>query len=188
MGNRQEEQRSHRNGLDLDLLDEVVDAIRNDPREAAVTIRTRHRWDDGLAVDGSAREFTAVGDTGSAFTFRTDWPPEGGGQDTGPAPGELVLGALGGCVAMTYVTKASMRGIEIQELEVSIEGSVDLRGFFEVEPVRPGPAGVSVTVRVRSSAANGELEELGRIVTRTSGVFDALANPLPINLAVERLQ
>lgn len=98
-----------RNGLDLALLQGVAKELRSHPKSATVIIRTRHQWDGGFAVDGRTREIEADGEVSSrAFTFRTDWPPDVGGQDSSPSPGEALLGALGGCVAMTYITKASM--------------------------------------------------------------------------------
>jgi uncharacterized OsmC-like protein len=122
-----------------------------------------------------------------AFTFRTDWPPEVGGRDTGPSPGEAILGALGGCVAMTYITKAATRGVDIEELEVAIEATVDLRGVFELDTVRAGLAGASVTIRVQSDADDAVLDELRLAVTRASAVFDSLVAPVPIQLTVHRL-
>jgi uncharacterized OsmC-like protein len=187
MADRQHTKRS-RNGLDLRVLHEAVDAIREEPEAGAITVRTRHRWDSGFAVDGYAQEFEdADGVTPRTFRFRTDWPPEVGGDDSGASPGEVVLAALGGCVAMTYITKAAMRGIDIEDLEVSIEGRVDLRGFFELDPVRAGLSNVSITVRVRSTAADSDLDDLGRAVARSSAVFDTLANPVSMQLAVQRL-
>lgn len=177
-----------RNGLDLDLLHGIAEELRDDPEAARVIIRTGHRWDRGFAVDGRAEEIEAAGEvTPRASTFRTDWPPEVGGQDSGPSPGEALLGALGGCVAMTYITKAASRGIDIEELEVSIEANVDLRGVFELDDVRAGLAEATVTVKVRSSADDALLAEIGHIVTHASAVFDSLANPVPLRLAVKRL-
>jgi uncharacterized OsmC-like protein len=176
------------NGLDMALLQAAVGEMREHPESAAVTIRTRHRWDDGFAVDGYADEFEQAGEvTARTFTFRTDWPPEVGGRDSGPSPGEAILGALGGCVAMTYITKAATRGVDIEELEVTIEATVDLRGFFELAAVRAGLSGAQVNVRVRSSADDAVLDELGQLVTRTSAVYDSLANPVPIQLSMQRL-
>ncbi len=143
--------------------------------------------DFGLQVEHVGRHQFAGDVTLRAFTFRTDWPPEVGGQDSGPSPGEALVGALGGCVAMTYIAKAALRGIEVDELEVSIEATVDLRGAFELDAVRAGLTGATVTVKVRSDADDAVLDELGRTVTRASGVFDSLANPVPLQLAVERL-
>lgn len=177
-----------RNGLDLDLLEGAVEAIGEDPEQGRVTIRTRHRWDGGFAVDGYAEEVEVAGEvTARSFTFRTDWPPDIGGQDSGPSPGETILGALGGCVAMTYITKAAARGVDIDELEVTIEARVDLQGVFELDSVRAGLSNASVTVRVRSDADDAVLADLGRTVTRSSAVYDSLANPVPMQLLVQRL-
>ena len=176
------------NGLDVALLQEAVDELREHPESATITIRTRHRWDDGFAVDGYAAEIEEAGEVSArAFTFRTDWPREVGGRDTGPSPGEAILGALGGCVAMTYITKAATRGVDIDELEVAIEASVDLRGVFELDTVRAGLAAAHVTIRVRSEADDAVLDELRQVVTRASAVYDSLVNPVPIQLAVQRL-
>jgi putative redox protein len=181
-------QGSRRNGVDLAVLNGAVEAIRNHPEAGAVTIRTRHRWDDGFAIDGYSQEIENAGEiTARAFRFRIDWPPDLGGHDSGPSPGEAVLGALGGCVAMTYVTQATLGGIDLEELEVRIGGQVDLRGVFEVDSTRAGLSNVSVTVLVRSGADDAALAELGRTVTRISAVFDTLANPVPMHLAVRRL-
>jgi uncharacterized OsmC-like protein len=186
MDTRQAANTAPRNGLDLDLLQGVAEEFREHPEAATVIIRTGHRWDHGFAVDGHAKEIEEAGEvTSRAFTFRTDWPLDVGGQDSGPSPGEALLGALGGCVAMTYITKAASRGIDIHELEVSIEATVDLRGVFELDAVRAGLAGATVTVKVRSDADDSTLDEIGRTVTRASAVFDSLANPVPLRLAVE---
>ncbi len=176
------------NGLDLDLLQGTVEEMRHHPEAATVTIRTRHQWDHGFAVNGYTEEIEEAGAvTPRTFTFRTDWPLEVGGEDSGPSPGEAILGALGGCVAMTYVTKAAIRGVDIEELEVTIEATVDLRGVFELAAVRAGLAGAIVTVRVRSAADDAVLAELGQTITRASAVFDSLVNPVPLHLAVQRL-
>jgi uncharacterized OsmC-like protein len=177
-----------RNGLDMDLLQGIVGELREHPETATVTVRTRHRWDEGFAVDGYTEGFEQAGEASArTFTFRTDWPSEVGGRDSGPAPGEAILGALGGCVAMTYITQAATRGVDIEELEVTIEAAVDLRGIFDLAAVRAGLAGALVSMRVRSSADDAALEELRQLVTRTSAVYDSLANPVPIQLSLQRL-
>ena len=177
------------NGIDTDQLREMAEAIRAEPEAGRVTIRTRHRWDEGFAVDGHAEELENAGEvTRRRFTFRTDWPPEAGGRDSGPTPGELVLAALGGCLASTYATQAAMRGVDIDELEVTLEAAVDFRGQFELAPVRPGLSGVKATVAVLSEAENAAVETIGQAVGRTSPVYDTLASPVPIELSVERLR
>jgi uncharacterized OsmC-like protein len=177
-----------RNGVDLDLLQDATDMFREQREAGTVTIRTLHRWDDGFGVDGYAKEVEQGGEvTARTFTFRTDWPPEIGGRDSGPSPGEALLGALGGCVAMTYITKSANRGVTIDELEVTIEAPVDLRGTFELDSVRAGLSDVTITVAVRSDADDAVLDEISQTTRRTSAVYDSLANPVPMQLHVERL-
>jgi uncharacterized OsmC-like protein len=185
---RREEENMERNGLDLDVLQDAIDMIREQPEAGMVTIRTLHRWDEGFGVDGYAKEVEEGGEvTTRRFTFRTDWPPEIGGRDSGPSPGEALLGALGGCVAMTYVTKAASRGVPIDELEVTIQARVDLQGTFELDSVRAGLSDVTITVDVRSDVDDAVLDELARATRRTSAVYDSLANPVNMQLLVQRM-
>lgn len=112
--------------------------MQEQPEAGAITIRTRHAWDGRFAVDGTSDEIESGGEvTKRSYRFRTDWPPDIGGADSGPSPGEALLGALGGCVAMTYITKATLRGIDIEELEVTIDAHVDLLAPSNSLPFEP---------------------------------------------------
>lgn len=177
-----------RNGIELDQLEAMAEAIRAQPEAGTVIIRTRHRWDGGFAVEGVAEELENAGEvTARSFTFRTDWPLEAGGRDSAPTPGELVLAAFGSCVASTYVTQATANGVAIDALEVTVEARVDFRGQFELAPVRPGLGGVRAAVAVRSAADDAALEALVQAVGRTSPLYDTLASAVPIDLSVDRL-
>jgi hypothetical protein len=67
-----------RNGLDMELLQETAAGLREHPEAATVTIRTRHRWNDGFAVDGYTEEFAEAEEvTPRTFTFRTDLAARG---------------------------------------------------------------------------------------------------------------
>ena len=177
---------TQRNGIDTELMSGTIEAIRQDPGLGAVTIRTRHRWDDGFGVDGAAEWVEHAGVRKERrHRFRGDWP-EPYGRDTGPAPGEGILAALGASIAATYAAKAADAGVSIDELEVAVTGRMDLRGFFELGGARPGLSEVAVEVIVHSSADDAVLEELGRTAARTSGAYDAVTNPVPGELTVRR--
>lgn len=55
-----------------------------------------------------------------------------GGEDRGPDPTELLLGALGACVAMTLKMYAGRKGWELGDLQVDLS-SRDENGTFIVE-------------------------------------------------------
>jgi len=54
--------------------------------------------------------------------LRADEPAEKGGDDTGPAPHELLLAALGSCTAMTLKMYAERKGWPLGDLRVKLTG------------------------------------------------------------------
>ena len=65
--------------------------------------------------------------------------PEGlGGTDKGPNPVELVLAALGSCQAIVLKFYGQKLGVEVKSVETSVNGEIDLGGFFGVPNGRPG--------------------------------------------------
>src|SRR5215212_775337 len=53
-------------------------------------------------------------------TLVADEPAELGGQDEGPSPYELLLGALGACTAMTLRLYARRKGWPLNQVEVTL--------------------------------------------------------------------
>jgi uncharacterized OsmC-like protein len=174
------------NGIDLELWNSVKQDVQEDPEEARVIVRTAHRWIGGFGIEGHTKEVEAAGEiTPRAFEFRTDWPEDVGGADEGPSPGEALLGALAGCVGLSYVANAINRGVEIEQLEISIEASADLGSVFEAGNPPPGFASVKILMKVQADADELTLADLGRAATRTSAVFNSLVRPIPVTLDVE---
>lgn len=157
------------------------------PEAGRVTFRSRHEWYEKFAVDGRAEEIEQAGQViRRSYDFRDDYPAELMGTNSGPAPTEHLLAALGACVASTYASHAALRGVGIEELTVDLEAELDLRGLFQLAPVRPGISGIKAKVRVRSDVDEEVLEELARLTALTSPIHDSLSNPVPIESSVER--
>ena len=176
------------NGIDLQLWESVKEVVHEDPEEARVIVRTAHRWIGGFGIEGHTKEIESAGEiTPRAFEFRTDWPEDVGGANTGPSPGEAILGALAGCVGLSYVANAVNRGVEIHQLEIVIEASADLQSVFEAGNAHPGFSSVKILVKVQSDADEQTLTDLGLAATRTSTVFDSLVSPVPVILNVQTM-
>lgn len=53
-------------------------------------------------------------------TFITDEPLDSGGEDAGPDPYTLLLGALGSCISMTTMLYARRKGWNLQKVTVKL--------------------------------------------------------------------
>lgn len=53
-------------------------------------------------------------------TFITDEPLDSGGEDAGPDPYSLLLGALGSCISMTSTLYARQKGWNLQKVTVRL--------------------------------------------------------------------
>lgn len=169
------EQRSaNPNGFDLEELQGAANMLQKQPEAGRVAFRSRHEWDEKFAVDGHAQEIEQAGQIiRRSYSFRDDYPAELMGTNSGPAPMENLMAALGACVASTYASQAAVRGIDIEELTVDLEAELDLRGMFKLAPVRPGLSGIQAKVRVKSGADDATLEELGWLATQGHFRFEA---------------
>ena len=110
-----------------------------------------------------------------------DEPPTLGGDDTAINPVEAYLGALLSCQVVTYRFYADKLGITIDELKLSAEGDLDVRGFFGLdETVRPGFTAVRVTVDITGPDSAERYRELTDTVDAHCPVLDLTQNPTPV--------
>ena len=175
------------NGWKLDEFQETVATVEENPEAGKLTWRCHASWDAGFGLDVRTDEIEQLGQVMKRkFTLRGDHPPELLGQNTGPTAVETLLAALGSCIAGTYAAHATARGVRIDELEVELEGMIDLNGFLQLAPARAGLQGIKATLRVAADAEDAELEEIRRVMTQASPVYDSVANPVQIESSVER--
>jgi uncharacterized OsmC-like protein len=72
------------------------------------------------------------------WKFTVDMGTKSGGNNAGPNPGVLARGALGSCLAVSYILWAAKRGLPLGSLEVEVQADYDARGYHGVDDVRPG--------------------------------------------------
>jgi uncharacterized OsmC-like protein len=164
------------NGLDVGQMQQVVAALQADPSKTHTVWRTRVQWDGGFQNRFQAREHAAV---------RVDEPRGLLGTDTGPNPAELLLGAMGTCLSIGYALNATARGITIQEMDLEVEGDIDLAVFTGLKSEGiPGYSDVRITARIKSDATPEQLQALHEHVVRTSPICTTVQNPVPVEANV----
>ena len=182
-----EQTQERTNGVDVGQLMDVIGAIESDPDYAKFQFRATNQWIDGGQSRSRIKEFFAgnAEDTTrkDAFTLNADEPTIAAGQDSAPNSMEYVLHALATCLTGTLVYHAAVRGIEIQAVESSYTGDMDVRGLFGLaDNVRKGFNKVTVNMRVKSEASVEELTEMAMF----SPVFDIVSKSLPVEFTLTK--
>lgn len=114
--------------------------------------------------------------TARTHSWIADEPPEEDGDDLGPDPFELLLGALGSCMAITVAYYAAQGKIPVVQLKIGITDEWDEEKHYHIR----------VVVRVR-----GDLEEkdLKRLLgyARNCAVHKILEHGADVAIDVEQV-
>ena len=137
------------NGVDVDRLAKTIHAVREDAELGKFRFRADNHW---LERGRNRSEISSFHGAGEEHTHRqaplvleNDEPEVLLGDDRAPNPAEFILHALAGCLTSTLVYQAAARGIEIESIESSLEGDIDIQGFLGLsEDVRKGYQGIRV--------------------------------------------
>ena len=179
--NAMEQSKEMTNGVDVGQVMGLISAIESDSEYAKFQFRATNQWVDGGQTRSRIKDFYAgnAEDTTrkQAFVLDSDEPVIAAGQDSAPNAMEYVLHALAACMTASLIYHAAVRGIDIEAVESSYTGDMDVRGLLGLaDNVRKGFSRVTVTMRVRSAASVDELTELALF----SPVHDIISNSLPV--------
>src|SRR5215470_11413692 len=179
------------NGVAVDGLFSTIEAVKAAPSIAKFKFRIRNQWETGSRNRSSVATFTGANQELShpqPFTLEADEPAILLGEDLAANPVEYLLHALASCLTTSMVYHAAARGIQIDQVESSFEGDLDLHGFLDLNPrVRKGYQGIRVLFKIRANVPDEQLEEIVQLGTIHSPVFDSLTNGVPVSIAAERL-
>lgn len=172
----------------LDTIASVTPAERAERLTAAGTA-----WNERIARDAShaALTYTVTGRAvGSVATeiqagkhrFLVDEPGALAGDDAAASPVEYALGALVSCQVVVFRLYAQQLGLTIDELEITVEGDLDVRKLFGIdESGRAGFNDVRVKVGITGPNTTEEYENLRKIVDAHCPVLDLFVNPVPVS-------
>lgn len=177
------------NGVPVDRLAETIAAVEANPSLGESRFRAHNRWVRGSHNRSVIQSFYTAGQEDTTrkepFVLNNDEPPQLHGDNDAPNPVEFVLHGLAGCVTTTFLYYAAAQGIEIDELESTLEGDIDLRGLLGVAPVRPGYQQIRMSFRVKSKAPRDKLDQLIRLAQSRSPVFSTVSSPVDIKVSLK---
>ena len=165
--------------IDRDGLMAFAEKGRNNPASRGTNkVRT--------VVDGQYRTLSYVGQHAPVVV---DEPLHLFGQDTAPAPGEVALSALGGCLAVGITAVATWKQVKLSKLEIFLEGDIGNpaawgAGGAEKLPAEMGFQAIRVKVEIEGDAPRELLDEIVQHANRYSPVANSMRNPIAFQIAL----
>jgi uncharacterized OsmC-like protein len=177
------------NGVDTPTLFATLDAVKAQPELAKFQFRAGNRWVKGTHNRTSMRSFYGAGqelEHKHETTMDADHPAALVGEDNAPTPAEYLLAALAACVTSGLANIAAARGIELTEVESTVEGDIDLLGILGLsDDVRNGYNRIRVNFRISGDAPPEKLRGLVEQSRARSAVYDVITNSVPVDVDVE---
>ncbi len=176
------------NGVNVQALLDARDALGGAPDAAQFTWRASSKWQNGVHSKTTIHNYFGLGEEQSHRTeteFDADHPDVFAATDKGITPIEYLLVGLASCLTAGVASVAQNRGIQLNSVEATVEGSHDIRGILGADSdVRNGYNDITVTFDIDADASPEEIEALVAQSQKRSAVFDALTNPTEVSVAL----
>lgn len=122
-------------------------------------------------------------------TLTVDLPELVGGEDQGPTPSQLVASGLAACLAQGYAAIAAQEGIQLDGVEVSVEGEFDARGMYGIGTDTPaGFNRLTYSAILDSPESPETIADLHDSVIRCSPLVDDLTRSIGVDGSYEHRQ
>ena len=174
------------NGIDIDVLQDTVNAIQQEPELGKCRFHVTNNWLDANHNCTTVESFYGAKqeiEHKQSFELHADEPAILAGQDQGANPVEHLLHALASCVTTGMVAHAAVRGIHLEEVESEIEGDIDLQGFLGLsEDVPKGFTDIRLKFKVKTDEKN--IEKLKKLA-EYSPVYNTLIRGTNVDIEIE---
>ena len=98
---------------------------------------------------------------------------------------EYLLHSLAACLTSGLANIAAARGIELTEVQSTVEGDIDLQGILGLnDEVRNGFQRIRVSYQISGNAPAEKLRALVEQARRRSAVFDVITGSVPVEIDV----
>jgi uncharacterized OsmC-like protein len=173
------------NGVNLPVLHKLLDDVKRDNNYGATHWGVTTRWMGGAVSETEVTGYEIAGRRIKRnFTFRTDEPHELAGRNAHANPQEYLMGAFNACMMVGYVALSSLMGIELESVEITCDGEIDLRGFLGIDRnVKAGYDAIHYTVRIKGNGTEEQFAKIHEMVMATSPNRFNIASP--VKLAAE---
>jgi uncharacterized OsmC-like protein len=170
------------NGLPVDDVRALIGSVQTDASKGMTHWKVASSWQGGARSRGQVESYVIGGRAITRrFALDIDEPVELGGGDSAANPQEYLLAALNACMTVGFTALCALNDVTIDKLEITTEGSIDLRGFFGLDAsVPPGYGSLQTTFRVKGSATEEKFREIFATMLATSPNVHNITKPVAL--------
>ena len=176
------------NGIDTEQVINLVTKVAENEPYGKFKFRANNQWITGSRSRTSIQGFFAGGkentDRAKALTLDADQPTFLAGKNTAPNAVEHYLHSLTSCLNTTLVYHASVQGIELDDIKVSAEGDMNVRGYFGIsDTINKGYERIRVNMQVKSPA---DIDTLTALAMH-SPVYEMVSRGVPVDFHMTKI-
>lgn len=169
------------NNVDIEKVRSFETQLKEDPSKAKKTQVIEGEW---ILEEGPVQFRSTISFEGGQAVFETDSPSFMGGSGRLPGPMHYCFYGLASCYTATFVTMASMLGIEIKKLSTRVEADVNFSRVFGMNE-DPVMEEVRVILKVVSDAPQDRIREAEELAIKRCPVVFTLKNIVKFSPAIE---
>ena len=164
------------NGVDLARIGELKAQFKENPDSSRVGFTANVRWLGGFRTESTMTNHSIV---------RGDEPTAYAGQDSGPSPEDMLLAAVGQCLAVGYASTTAARGITLRSLEIEVRGKVNFMVAYGLVAGNPGFDGIEVTVRLDADGPEEQLRDIHERVLAEAPIPNTVSRPVKLDVQLD---
>ena len=171
-----------RNGISISGLSEFVDEVKQTPSQAHASYAVNVQWQNGTRSRANTLPMQiGAHRVARDFSWTIDEPRQLLGSNHAPNPQEYLLSGLGSCIMVGFAVGASVKGIQLESLEVTVRGELNLAGFFGLADAAQVPfQKISYEITVSGDGNAEDFEDLHQKAVAHSPNAMTIANTVSL--------
>lgn len=165
------------NGIDLDKLQVTRRLIEAD---ASGSLANPH-YESTIVWNNAYQTKSQVTDGQEVIG---DEPEQYGGKGSGITPQDLLLTAIGNCLAATYIGGLSAAGVTVTSLRLNVSGCVNFRAAYDLEIANPGFENIKIAVDIQTDSSPTKVQKILGKLLHTAPIPDTIIRPVPLDIEI----
>jgi uncharacterized OsmC-like protein len=159
-----------RNAISVAGLSEFVNEINEDAAQGIAKYGVQLDWQSGTRSKVTTLPMSIGPQTVSRdFSWEIDEPRQLLGCNHAPNPQEYLLSGVGACILVGFAVGASILEIQLESLQVTVRGELDLAGFLEIDANASVPfTELNYSIEVTGDGTDEQFEMLRQTALKQS--------------------